>query len=140
MRFTKMQGVGNDFVVVSEDRAARSNLPALAIAVCDRHTGAGADGLLTVGRDAGEFAFTFRMFNPDGTEDMCGNGLRCAVLWALREGWIGPGAGGPFTVWTKEDPRRCRIVAAGDDLLRGTVEVDMGRPKLAPAEIACLAS
>ena len=50
--------------------------------LCDRHFGVGADGLLVVGRDTPGAAFSMRMFNPDGTEDMCGNGLRCVGLWA----------------------------------------------------------
>lgn len=138
MRFTKMQGVGNDFVVVAEEEAAGGSVPELALTVCERHTGVGADGLLVVGPGEGEVAFTFRMFNPDGTEDMCGNGLRCACLWAMRQGIIRTSTE-EFRVWTKEGVRSCRMVSVGDDQRRGIVEVDMGRPKFAPQDIPCLA-
>lgn len=62
-------------------------LSRLTQAICDRHYGVGGDGLLAVGME-GE-ALRLRMFNPDGTEDFCGNGIRCAVLHAHRQGWVG---------------------------------------------------
>lgn len=77
--FTKLHGIGNDFVLV--DLLARPDLPFLAaehaVAWCDRRFGIGADGLVVV--DRGEKApFRMRMWNPDGTESgMCGNGTRC---------------------------------------------------------------
>lgn len=75
MHFYKYESIGNDFVLIDvlpEDPVA------FAVAVCDRKFGVGSDGLLVVER-IGESAI-MRMFNPDGTEDFCGNGLRCAGL------------------------------------------------------------
>lgn len=139
MRFTKMQGVGNDFVVISEEDLAGRSIPELALSLCARHTGVGADGLLVIAPGAGEIAFSFRMFNPDGTEDMCGNGLRCACLWALRRALVVSSPDKPFDVWTKEGIRACRLVTIEDGLGKATAEVDMGRPKFTPADIPCLA-
>ncbi|AIE84221.1 diaminopimelate epimerase [Fimbriimonas ginsengisoli] len=59
----------------------------LSIAICDRHFGVGGDGLLAMGME-GE-AVRLRMFNPDGTEDFCGNGIRCAAVHAHAMGWVG---------------------------------------------------
>ena len=133
MRFTKMQGIGNDFVVV--DRAALPpdfDLPGLAVRACDRHFGIGADGLLLVER-GGHAAFAMRMFNPDGTEDMCGNGLRCAGLWALRAGWAQPET--PFLIATKEGNKPLHTVDIGQTKRTAQLRVDMGLPKFAPADI-----
>ena len=139
MRFTKMQGVGNDFVVL--DAAALppdADLPMLAITLCDRHFGVGADGLLGVGQDTPGAAFSMRMFNPDGTEDMCGNGLRCAGLWAHRAGWVTAEAA--FSVATKEGPKAMRLLEVAEDGQAGSLRVGMGLPKFAPADIPFCAS
>ncbi len=80
-----MQSVGNDFVVVEVARwPADTDWAREAIRLCDRHFGAGADGLLVVEDATNDADFRMRMFNPDGTEDMCGNGLRCVVAFAVE--------------------------------------------------------
>ncbi len=126
-----MQGVGNDFVVV--DAAALAGgvcLPELALKTCDRDV-IGADGLLVVSQEPDtETAFRMRMFNPDGTEDMCGNGLRCVSLWAYRAGWLGGQT--QFTVAALEGPRRVEMLSAGEDGRTAEFSVDMGRPLIAP--------
>jgi diaminopimelate epimerase len=83
MRFAKVESIGNDFVLIEsgEDYAA------LAIRLCSRHFGVGSDGLLVVSPLDG--GVDMRMFNPDGTEDFCGNGLRCAAVYAVERGWVG---------------------------------------------------
>ena len=77
--FTKMQGIGNDFVVIDalRETSLPSDLPAFARLVSDRRFGIGGDGLILL--EKGEQApFRMRMFNPDGSEsEMCGNGVRC---------------------------------------------------------------
>ncbi|WP_395092421.1 diaminopimelate epimerase [Armatimonas sp.] len=79
--FTKMQAVGNDFVVLAEPE--NTDLTALARRVCDRRFGIGADGLLTY--KPCDKGLVFRIFNADGSEDtMCGNGLRCVVTLAVE--------------------------------------------------------
>ncbi|MFH1353342.1 MAG: diaminopimelate epimerase [bacterium] len=81
INFAKMQASGNDFVVL-EDNSKFRNKPALAKKLCDRKFGIGADGLLFLkcGRAPG---LSFQIYNSDGTHPkMCGNGARCAALWA----------------------------------------------------------
>lgn len=84
--FEKYVSIGNDFVLVEADSLADVDLSLFARVVCDRHFGVGSDGLLVVER--GEEKVGMRMFNPDGTEDFCGNGLRITALHALRSGWF----------------------------------------------------
>src|SRR5204862_1329838 len=88
MKFTKMHGLGNDFVMVDGfvDRPAESDCAALARAVCDRHFGIGADGLILVlpSRSAD---FRMQIFNADGSEaEMCGNGIRCFAKFVYELG------------------------------------------------------
>lgn len=86
--FVKMQAVGNDFVVVDQKNWPQETAwDATALFLCDRKFGVGSDGLLVVGpSDVADVRM--RMFNPDGTEDMCGNGLRCVVRRAFDTGVI----------------------------------------------------
>lgn len=87
LSFTKMNGAGNDFVLL-DNRAGQLTLDAAAIArLCDRHRGIGADGVLTVEMPVAPTGADFRMryFNADGGEaDMCGNGARCFARYAAR--------------------------------------------------------
>lgn len=130
MRFTKMQGVGNDFVVLdAADLPADADLPALAVRLCHREFGVGADGLLVVSQTP----LTMWMFNPDGTEDVCGNGMRCVGLWAWRTGWVTPGK--KFNLHVADGPRAVRLIEVGKDGKTGTLTVDMGLPKFAPEDI-----
>jgi diaminopimelate epimerase len=134
MRFTKMQGVGNDFVVLDGERLPpETDWAALAIRLCDRHFGIGADGLLVVARDVPQAAFSLRMFNPDGTEDVCGNGLRCVGLWAQRAGWVS--AQTPFSVMTLDGPKSLKITSVAENGRAGTLQVGMGLPKFRASDI-----
>jgi diaminopimelate epimerase len=85
LRFTKMNGAGNDFVVI-DNRTRQFSLDGFAIArLCDRHRGVGADGLLAVEPSDGEADFRMRYYNADGGEaEMCGNGARCFARFAAR--------------------------------------------------------
>ena len=94
---TKMQGIGNDFVVIDtlRDSVSLSGLPALARTICDRKFGVGADGLIFVLRK--EDKLEMAMLNPDGSlSEMCGNGLRCFARLAIDRGY----ASGTFPVVT----------------------------------------
>ena len=74
MIFTKMHGAGNDFILIETDDAQR-DWSRIATAMCDRHYGIGADGLLLL-MPSGLADFRMRVFNADGSEaDACGNGL-----------------------------------------------------------------
>lgn len=84
MDFTKLQGAGNDFILV-ETNSTRGDWTRLARAMCDRHYGIGADGLLLLLPSA-KADFRMRMFNPDGSEaEACGNGLRCLAKYIIDE-------------------------------------------------------
>ena len=86
LKFWKVEAIGNDFPLVRLEDVAEAAFPALAIAMSDRRFGVGGDGLLAFGLV--EEKPTLRMFNPDGTEDFCGNGLRAATRWAFDQGLI----------------------------------------------------
>jgi diaminopimelate epimerase len=95
--FWKVQSIGNDFPLIhasdvqtiSEATGASTEflVASLAVQMADRHFGVGGDGLLVLAREDG--VLRLRMFNPDGTEDFCGNGLRAAALHAHGLGWLG---------------------------------------------------
>ena len=87
MRFTKMHGIGNDYVYVDAFREKNlGDLPALARKVSDRHFGVGGDGLIVIGPSERADA-RMRMFNADGSEaEMCGNGLRCVAKYVHDHG------------------------------------------------------
>ena len=88
MRFTKMHGVGNDFIILDPEEVAGRDLPGLARKACDRHFGVGADGILI---PASSEVADLRMvyLNSDGSpSEMCGNGLRCLVHYAKDRGMV----------------------------------------------------
>jgi diaminopimelate epimerase len=131
--FVKMHGIGNDFVVLD---AIAHPLPhdfsfgEAALAMCARRFGIGGDGLLLLDRpDADAIsagaAIRMRMWNPDSTEDMCGNGLRCIARLAHERGY----AGQEFIVQTLAGLRRTAIQEDG------SVRVAMGQPSFVPEEI-----
>ena len=94
MRFTKMHGIGNDYVYVNTfDQPVPADPSRLAVAVSDRHFGIGADGLiLIVPSDRADARM--RMFNADGSEaEMCGNGVRCVAKYIHDHGIDGEGPG-----------------------------------------------
>jgi diaminopimelate epimerase len=87
MRFTKLQGAGNDYVYVNcFEEAVPESLPALARQMSDRHFGVGADGLILI--EPSDVADArMRMFNADGSEaEMCGNGIRCLAKYVYDHG------------------------------------------------------
>jgi diaminopimelate epimerase len=85
--FTKMAGAGNDFIMVNNViNPVHIDWQAFAIRCCALKTGIGADGVIILGKDT-DTDFTFRIFNADGSEaEMCGNGARCAALFANHQG------------------------------------------------------
>jgi len=82
MRFTKMHGVGNDFIIIDPGEVEVAGLPELVRRVCDRHFGVGADGLLVPApSDVADLKMVY--LNSDGSpSEMCGNGLRCLARYA----------------------------------------------------------
>ena len=133
MRFTKMQGLGNDYIYVNCLEETVEDPAALARAISDRHFGVGADGLVLICPDD-KADFRMRMFNADGSEaEMCGNAARCVGRYIHDRGLSG-----------KEELRL--MTGAGEKLLQlkvrngrtESVRVDMGAPELAPQNIPML--
>ena len=92
MRFTKMHGAGNDFVVINnmDGKLRRDELGTLAARLCVPHTGIGADGFMVVmpACQGGDYAMLY--FNSDGSEgEMCGNGARCIARYGYENGLAG---------------------------------------------------
>jgi len=87
MDFIKMQGAANDFVLV-DARNLKRDWPRLAVALCDRHLGVGADSLLLL-LSSDKADFRMRIFDADGSEaETCGNGIRCLARYVLDKGFI----------------------------------------------------
>ncbi len=86
LEFWKTETIGNDFVLIRPNGLSECDLAPLARWLCERRFGVGSDGLLVA--SPAEFGLSLRMFNPDGTEDFCGNGLRCAGWHGHLEGWV----------------------------------------------------
>jgi diaminopimelate epimerase len=84
IKFTKMQGTGNDFIIIDCRKTKITAPKKLAVAMCDRHYGVGADGILLL-LNSGTADFRMRIFNPDGSEaEMCGNGIRCFAKYCYN--------------------------------------------------------
>jgi diaminopimelate epimerase len=97
--FTKAHGARNDFLFTWASQAPHSNLSDIAIAICDRHAGIGADGWYLVAPDA-----SIRLFNSDGSEaEVSGNGTRCAAAFLIAEGHA---AGPEMIIRTGAGPKR----------------------------------
>lgn len=85
VKFTKMHGLGNDFICMNYDDISRYNLKIFSKFVCDRHFGIGADGLILIGKSKMADC-KMRIFNSDGTEaEMCGNGIRCLAKYVFEK-------------------------------------------------------
>lgn len=124
MRFTKMQGIGNDYVYVNGFQERVDDPAALSIRVSDRHFGVGSDGLILV-LPSERADFRMRMFNADGSEaEMCGNGARCVGRYVYEHGLTRKTE---FTLETGGGVRPIRLNLA-DGKIAG-VTVDMGRPQ-----------
>jgi diaminopimelate epimerase len=128
LRFTKMQGLGNDFVVLDGVREAIELAPAQLRLLADRHFGVGCDQILLVEKATRPDAdFRYRIFNADGGEvEQCGNGARCFVHFVRARGLT--------------DKSSIRVETAGgiiEPTLRpdGQVTVDMGVPRFGAEEI-----
>ncbi|HAF55172.1 MAG TPA: diaminopimelate epimerase [Thauera sp.] len=128
LRFTKMHGLGNDFVVIDATRAPVDLTPARVKAIADRHFGVGCDQLLVVEpASQPDVDFRYRIFNADGGEvEQCGNGARCFVRFVHDKGLT---AKDEIRVETRSGVIAPRLRADG------LVTVDMGVPELEPAKI-----
>ena len=128
IRFTKMQGAGNDFVVLDETQERLGLTPAQYRFLADRHFGVGADQILTVRPSPGAgIDFEYVIHNADGGQvEQCGNGARCFARYVRDKGL------------TAQDTIRVQTMAgviAPHLTADGRVTVDMGRPELEPARV-----
>jgi diaminopimelate epimerase len=131
MRFTKMQGTGNDFIVI-EAGAGKQDWPKLAVSMCDRHFGVGADGILLL-MPSKTSDFRMRIYNSDGSEaEMCGNGLRCLVRY-FAENKIAKQSQKEFKIETEAGVRTAWLVSNADGST--SVRLSMGKPRFNDDEI-----
>ena len=136
MHFWKMQGTGNDFVVLDcVQNMPPENIPELARTLCDRHFGIGGDGLILVqSSDCADGRM--RIFNANGSEpEMCGNGIRCVGKFLYDMGYVRKNV---MTVETLGGIKTLTMTVKGDHAVAATV--DMGMPILEPAQIPVQAS
>ena len=127
MRFSKYQGIGNDFVMIADLQDAMELSPELVRRLCDRRFGIGGDGVIRVGPGDDRSDLVMDYVNSDGSAgEMCGNGIRCLAIFAREEGLtslneikVGTGAG-------------IKVVTILED---GLVRVDMGPPAFAPGDV-----
>ncbi|HLK46941.1 MAG TPA: diaminopimelate epimerase, partial [Bryobacteraceae bacterium] len=125
--FTKAHGAGNDFLLSPKDRVPESDLPALARAICDRHTGIGADGWILMRENS------IRLYNSDGSEaEISGNGTRCAAAVLMDSG----NAEGEVTIVTGAGSKHLRLLERLGR--RFLFEMNMGRPTTSPGQIRTL--
>lgn len=121
MRFAKLHGLGNDFVLLDLREGGAPLSPQRAVELCDRHRGVGADGVLTL--LPGDRLI---IHNADGSvPEMCGNGARCAALWIATGGGKAP-ASRRIVLQTDAGPRPCAVEAK--TAASGEVEIEMGAP------------
>lgn len=135
MKFTKMQGCGNDYIYVNgfTEQVPREEKPALAQRLSDRHFGIGGDGVIFI-NPSHEADFEMEMYNADGSRSqMCGNGIRCVGKYVYDKGLT--------------DKRDLRIISGGqikylqlqvEESQVVRVRVNMGRPVLAPSKVPVL--
>jgi diaminopimelate epimerase len=120
MKFTKMEGLGNDFVVIEGPRELSGEQ---VRRLCDRRRGIGADGVLVVTRiDAAHVRMGY--WNADGSEaELCGNGLRCVAAFAAERGYVD---GSVFVIETAVGSRTARLE-------EGIITVELGPARVADA-------
>jgi len=117
--FVKTEAAGNDLILVDLRETKGLDVPEMARRMCDRHFGIGGDGLLVI-EDHPNFVPFVRMFNPDGTEDFCGNGMRCVAASLHKSGQA---ADDTVTMRTPRGVHKAEIEAAEPGCYRVTVEL-----------------
>ncbi|MCS4237011.1 diaminopimelate epimerase [Stenotrophomonas rhizophila] len=131
LRFSKMHGAGNDFVVLDLRDGTPEPSPALATHLADRHTGVGCDQILTIEppRAEGSVA-SYRIWNADGSQsEQCGNGARCVAAWLVRDG---AASGDRFAI---DSPLATHTI---ERLGSDQYAVAMGVPRFEPAQVPLL--
>ena len=140
MKFSKLQATGNDFILVDTLTGPREgDWGELARAMCDRHFGVGADGLILM-QDSTIADLKMRILNSDGSEaEVSGNGLRCFAKYAIEKSLIGKISSWAelsnlyLAIETLAGVRKVKAYMSGNKVNR--VEVDMGLPQFQPAQV-----
>ncbi len=133
MKFTKMQGCGNDYVYMDCTKTDIENEGALAMKVSDRHFGIGSDGLILI-RNSEVADFRMSMYNADGSEGkMCGNGIRCVGKYIYDHGLSDKTT---LTVETLSGIKTLELNVEDGKVL--TVRVDMGKPAILAEHIPAI--
>ena len=123
--FTKMHGLGNDYICINclENILAENKLPQIARYMCNRNFGIGADGLILV-QESSVADIKMRIFNKDGSEaEMCGNGIRCFAKYVYDNRIIDKQT---ISIETKAGVKLIRLKVLNGEVYE--IEVDMGRP------------
>ena len=133
MRFTKMHGIGNDYVYVNGAKEHIEDPSALAVKISDRHFGVGSDGLILINpSDCADFEM--EMYNADGSRGkMCGNGIRCVGKYVYDHGMTDKTT---ITVETLAGIKTLELYPENGKVQ--SVRVNMGRPVFAPEQIPVL--
>ena len=125
MKFTKMQGIGNDYIYVNCFEEQITDPVRAAIILSDRHFGAGSDGLVMI-LPCREADFEMRMFNADGSEsEMCGNATRCIGKYVYERGLTRKT---DITLKTGAGIKKLQLRVEGGRVK--SIRVDMGQPKI----------
>jgi diaminopimelate epimerase len=134
MKFTKMQGIGNDYVYVNCFREKIDYPSETAKMVSDRHFGIGSDGLILI-KPSDVADFKMEMYNSDGTQsEMCGNGIRCVGKYVYDYGLT---RDTNITIETLAGIKFLELTTKDDKAV--LIKVDMGNPELLPAKIPVVA-
>lgn len=135
LKFTKMQGLGNDYVYIDAIHQKIEDVSSLAKIVSNRNWGIGSDGLILI--DKSTIAdFKMRMFNPDGSEsEMCGNGIRCVGKFAYDKGLTNKEQ---ITIETLAGIKKLELNVENEKV--ETITVDMGEPILKAKEIPVISN
>jgi len=130
IQFQKMHGLGNDFIFLNDIDLTKYNLQSLAIQICDRHTGIGADGIVLI-LPSNKADIKMRIVNSDGSEaNMCGNAIRCFAKLVYESGMI---VKDTFKIETYAGVIIPELIIENN--LVEAVRVNMGEPKLKKADI-----
>lgn len=126
-----MHGLGNDFILLKDINPNNCDLKSLALFLCDRHLGIGADGIMLV-LPSDKADIQMRIINADGSEaDMCGNGIRCFAKYVYEQGIITKDT---FSVETRAGLIIPQLIMDNTGMV-SSVKVNMGSPKFRPSEI-----
>ena len=130
MKFTKMQGIGNDYVYVNCLQETIENPSELAKKISDRHDGVGSDGLIMI-NPSDKADFEMEMYNADGSRgEMCGNGIRCVAKYVYDYGLTDKTS---ISVETLAGIKYLDLTVEDGKVV--LVKVDMGKPMLRPEEV-----